>query len=167
MLRYRPFLDGPWRLAMGLRALDLAEWIEVDERFAADLARRRELLAQRHGEVFAALPESLPGQSEVLELLLAHLPGRFPRHYRRTDGWIANLVTGEHFECAAWGGAPLELAGRLVQEDLCLLQPGDPGYRLVAAVLCFPAHWRLADKLGRPLAAIHEPVPGVGSVQHS
>jgi len=162
MVRYRPFLDGPWRLAMGLKALDLAEWIEIDERFAADLARRRERLDRRHGEVFAALPESRAGQSEVLELLLEHLPARFPDHYRRTNGAIANLVTGERFACDAWAGAPLELAGRLVQEDLCLLQRGAAGYRLVAAVLCFPAHWRLADKLGRPLEAIHEPVPGFG-----
>ena len=58
--------------------------------------------------------------------------------------------------------APLELAGRLVQEDLCLMQRGEAGYRLVAAVLCFPAHWRLSDKLGRPLEAIHGPVPGFG-----
>jgi hypothetical protein len=162
MVRYRPFLDGPWRLAMGLKALDLDDWLEIDERFAADLARRRELLERRHGEVFAALPESLPGQSEVLALLLEHLPARFPDHYRRTAGAIVNRVTGERFAPHAWAAAPLELAGRLVQEDLCLLQRGEAGYRLVAAVLCFPAHWRLADKLGRPLEAIHEPVPGFG-----
>ena len=162
MPRYRPFLDTPWRLAMGLRTLDLAEWIEIDARFAADLARRRELLERRRGEVFAALPESRAGQAEVLALLLEHLPARFPAHYRRANGAIANLITGERFECDAWAAAPLELAGRLVQEDLCLMQRGAAGYRLVAAVLCFPAHWRLADKLGRPLAAIHEPVPGFG-----
>jgi hypothetical protein len=28
--------------------------------------------------------------------------------------------------------------------------------------LCFPSHWRLADKLGRPLDVIHAPVPGFG-----
>jgi hypothetical protein len=27
-------------------------------------------------------------------------------------------------------------------------------------VLCFPVHWRLRDKLGRPLDVIHAPVPG-------
>ena len=42
------------------------------------------------------------------------------------------------------------------------MQRGEAGYRLVAAVLCFPAHWRLADKLGRPLEVIHAPVPGFG-----
>jgi hypothetical protein len=162
MVRYRPFLDGPWRLAMGIKALDPAEWFEIDERFLDQLAERRRLLAERREEVVAALPESRAGQEELLELLLEHLPKRFPEHYRRREGLIENRATGERFEIEAWAGRPLELAGRLVQEDLCLMQRGEAGYRLVAAVLCFPAHWRLADKLGRPLQAIHEPVPGFG-----
>jgi hypothetical protein len=163
MPRYLPFLDGPWRLAMGIKALDPAEWIEVDERFAAQLAERRRLLGEHPADVLAGLPESAPGQRELLHLLLDHLPERFPEHYRRTDGRIENRTTGEGFEIAAWEHAPLELAGRLVQEDLCLMQRGEAGYRLVAAVLCFPAHWRLCDKLGRPLDAIHGPVPGFGA----
>jgi len=30
---------------------------------------------------------------------------------------------------------------------------------LTAAVLCFPSRWRLAEKFGHPLAAVHGPVP--------
>jgi hypothetical protein len=166
MPRYLPFRDGPWRLAMGIKTLDLAQWIELDHRLIDQLAERRRLLEERRSEVLAGLPESGPGQHELLELLLDHLPERFPEHYRRIVGRIENLVTDERFEIDAWtdpgAGAPLELAGRLVQEDLCLMQRSKAGYRLVAAVLCFPAHWRLADKLGRPLEAIHAPVPGFG-----
>jgi hypothetical protein len=162
MIRYRPFLDGPWRLAMGIKALDLEEWIEIDDRFAAQLADRRRLLDHERDAVLGELPESRPGQRELLALLLDHLPERFPEHYRRVDRHIENRATGERFALAATDDAPLELAGRLVQEDLCLMQRGEARYRLVAAVLCFPAHWRLADKLGRPLQAIHEPVPGFG-----
>jgi hypothetical protein len=162
MPRYLPFQDGPWRLAMGIKALDLAEWIEIDHSFTAQLAERRRLLAQRRAEVLAALPESAAGQQETLELLLDHLPEHFPEHYRRSDGQIENRTTGERFATAAWADAPLALAGRLIQEDLCLMRRGEAGYRLVAAVLCFPAHWRLSDKLGRPLDVIHEPVPGFG-----
>jgi hypothetical protein len=147
---------------MGIKALDLAEWIEIDERFAAQLAERRALLDERANEVLAALPESEPGQRELLELLLDHLPARFPQHYRRLEGRIENRIIGESFALEAWHDAPLALAGRLVQEDLCLMQRSVTGYRLVAAVLCFPAHWRLADKLGRPLETIHAPVPGFG-----
>ena len=54
---------------------------------------------------------------------------------------------------------PLDIAGRLVQEDLCILQEVDGELRLTAGVLCFPNRWRLSDKLGRPMMAIHEPVP--------
>jgi Haem-dependent oxidative N-demethylase, alpha subunit-like len=162
MVRYRPFLDGPWRLAMGIKALDLEEWIEIDERFAAQLAERRQLLDDQRSAVLGELPESRPGQRELLKLLLDHLPRRFPEQFGRVDGRIENRVTGERFVLAAWEDAPLELMGRLVQEDLCLMRRADAGYRLVAAVLCFPAHWRLADKLGRPLQVIHEPVPGFG-----
>ena len=162
MARYRPFFDGPWRLAMGIKALDLQTWIEIDERFLDQLAERRRLLAERRSEVLAALPESRAGQEELLALLLDHLPARFPDHYRRVDGRIENRATGESFEPEVWAQAPLELAGRLVQEDLCLMQRGEGDYRLVAAALCFPAHWRLADKLGRPLELIHGPVPGFG-----
>ena len=159
---YLPFLAGPHRLAMGLKALDPDEWIEIDDRFADDLARRRRLLAERHDEVFGALPGSESGQREVLGLLLDHLPRRFPDRFEVADGRVRNRVTGESFALdeGESGMAPLELAGRLVQEDLCLMRPDPEGYVLVAGVLCFPSHWRLRDKLGRPLSAIHRPVPG-------
>lgn len=160
MRRYRPFLEGPFRLHMGLRALEPATWFERGDDFACQLERRRALLDGRHSEVFGALPESLPGQAETLGLVLEHLLQHFPDAYADEDGQVVNRATGERFSHAAFVDRPLELAGRLVQEDLCLMQKGEAGYRLIAAVLCFPSRWRLSDKLGKPLDAIHEPVPG-------
>jgi hypothetical protein len=164
MACYRPFLDGSWGLAMGLKALDLRDWIEIDASFSAQLAERRALIEERREAVCLSLPESRIGQAEVLALVLDHLPTRFPEIYRRGPGVIENLATGERFdlEIEAWREAPLELAGRLVQEDLCLMRRSGAGYRLIAGVVCFPSHWRLADKLGRPLDQIHGPVPGFG-----
>jgi dimethylamine monooxygenase subunit A len=160
MLPYLPFLDAPQVLSMGLKTLDLRDWVEIDDQFAAQLAERRRLLTEHRDQVLAALPDAADGQREVLALLLDHLPARFPERYRRQPGAIANLATGERFVLDDYAVFPLELAGRLVQEDLCLMGRAADGYRLIAAVLCFPAHWRLADKLGRPLGAIHGPVPG-------
>ena len=54
---------------------------------------------------------------------------------------------------------PLEAAGRLVQEDLCLMVERDGAPHLDAGCLCFPSHWRLHDKLGRPAREVHGPVP--------
>jgi dimethylamine monooxygenase subunit A len=158
MIPHLPFVDAPEVLSMGLKALDPRDWIEVDDQFVAQLAERQRLLGERRDEVLAALPGSEAGQQEVLGLLLDHLPARFPEIYRRADGAIENLATGERFVIAEF--EKIELAGRLVQEDLCLMSAGEDGYRLVAGVLCFPSHWRLLDKLGRPLGKIHEPVPG-------
>jgi dimethylamine monooxygenase subunit A len=158
MIPHLPFLDALEVLNMGLKALDPRDWIEVDGQFAAQLAERRRLLEVRRDEVLAALPGSEAGRQEVLELLLEHLPARFPEIYRHADGAIENLATGERFVIAEF--EKIELAGRLVQEDLCLMSAGENGYRLVAGVLCFPSHWRLLDKLGRSLGKIHEPVPG-------
>ena len=53
---------------------------------------------------------------------------------------------------------PLDAAGRLVQEDLCLWSCATARRHLDAASLCFPSYWRLADKLGRPMAEVHGPV---------
>jgi hypothetical protein len=161
---YLPFLSGPHDLTMGLKALDPADWIEPDGRLAEDLALRRRLLAERYDDVFGALPGSEPGQRETLELLLDHLPRRFPERYVVAGGRVRNRVTGEDFAADPPDMPPLELAGRLVQEDLCLMRPrrGGPagGYVLAAAVLCFPSHWRLREKLGLPMRAIHAPVAG-------
>jgi hypothetical protein len=36
--KYLPFADGQWRMNLGLKALNLQEWIEIDEHFAEELA---------------------------------------------------------------------------------------------------------------------------------
>lgn len=56
----------------------------------------------------------------------------------------------------------LEGAARSHWEDFCLLMQDAPGqpYRLVAAAVGFPTDWRLAEKMGRVLHAVHEPIHG-------
>ena len=51
-------------------------------------------------------------------------------------------------------------AAQSIWEDLCLLQPEGDQYRLTGAAVAFPTDWRLDDKMGRPLTAIHAPIDG-------
>ncbi len=146
-------------MSMGLKALNAKDWIEIDEHFAEELALKDKLLKKQYSDVFASLPESRPSQKEVLDLLLNHLLQQFPQYYRQQGTTIENITTGQVWDVADFEAAPLDLAGRLVQEDLLLMQPSSEGYRLVAASLCFPSRWRLREKLGRPLTQIHSPVP--------
>jgi hypothetical protein len=132
----------PWR-TMGIRTLDLAEWLVVDDRYHDELAHKTQLLAERRDEVFAARPAADDPSVEVLELVVDWLSRHHPGLGRTFDG----------------KAHPLEAAGRLVQEDLCLLVAAGDTYLLEGASLCFPSHWRLHEKLGRSLAAVHAPVP--------
>jgi hypothetical protein len=157
---YLPFDGGRFRLMMGLMPLPGAQWIEIDRHFVAALAAKRALLADRHAEVFAALPEAAAPAAELLTLLADHLASHHARHFRREGDRLRNIATGEDWDLAHAPLHALDLAGRLVQEDLCLMQASADSYRLIGASLCSPAHWRLADKIGRPLAGIHAPVPG-------
>lgn len=144
------FLQGPWKLAMGLSALDPDDWLWVDGRHAAETAERAALIVTRPDEVHAMLPEAEPASRELLALARAHLARCHPE---------LPLPPDRDDE------PPLARLGRLAQEDFCLMQAAggaaaDGAHVLTGAVLCFPQHWRLADKIGRPMAAIHAPVPG-------
>jgi hypothetical protein len=154
-----PFEAGPFRMAMGLLACPIPDWLEIDARYPAEMTERRHLLATRHAEVFGTCPGSDDSRAEVLEVLAEHLASHHPAWFRRDGDVLHNALTGERWNLATPPCDPLELAGRLVQEDLCLVAPGPDGPVLEAAMLCAPSRWRLAEKLGRPLLQVHGPVP--------
>jgi hypothetical protein len=154
-----PFEAGPFRMSMSLTAAPERDWFELDDRYPDEVRQRRALLAERHDEVFAALPGSEDARAETLELVADSLVRHRPAWFQRDGARLHNRLTGETWDLAAPPCDRLELAGRLVQEDLCIIQHGEDGPRFTAAVLCFPSRWRLHEKLGRPLAAVHGPVP--------
>ncbi len=157
-----PFAAGKFSLTMGLSALGESEWFEIDDHLGAALAAKRRLLDRRHNEVFLALPEAVDSARALLALMASHLPLHHPAIYRATGQGLFNQATGESWDLAAPLLHPLDLAGRLVPEDLCIMLPLGEEYRLVGASLCAPSRWLLAEKIGQPLAAIHAPVPGYG-----
>jgi hypothetical protein len=154
-----PFEAGPYRMAMGLVHLPEKAWFELDDRYACELRERRRLLAQCHADVFAALPVSEAARAEALHAVADNLATHHADWFSRDGNALRNRLTGEDWDLAAPPCDPLELAGRLVQEDLCLVQHVAAVPVLTAAVLCFPSRWRLAEKIGRPLADVHGPVP--------
>ncbi len=131
---------------MGLRAMEPNTWIEIDQHYEAELAQKRELLKNKHDEVFAALPQGEQGSKEVLAKLLEYLPVQFSDRFPSPIEYDQTLH-------------PLEAASLLVQEDLVIMSPQDNQWVLTAASVCFPSRWDLASKVGANLHGIHEPVP--------
>ena len=164
-----PFADGSYNLALGLAPMREDTWLDFDEDYIREMSEKEQRLRDEYDSVFLALPGTQKGQAESLELLLQHLIAFYPERFRilgkpagsDRSGLIENLTNGERWNIADFAAAPLDLAGRLVQEDLCLMSPraGDI-YVLGAGSVCFPLRWELRDKIGLPLAAIHHPVPG-------
>jgi hypothetical protein len=140
--RHLPFAAGTMR--MGLSPIPEDEWLEFGADHDEQMAAKRALLATRRDAVLLHLPGSDAASAETLEAIRDVLRKHHPDRDR-------NAAPETH---------PLEAASRLVQEDLCVLQPGEGGYRLVAGCVCFPSNWSLAEKLGQPVRAIHGPVPG-------
>jgi hypothetical protein len=148
--------EAPWLAAHtarlpGVQPLDRGDWLRVDDAFAAQMAERDRLLASRRDDVTAGDLDG-PAAREVLALILDALGPGYTQNgdrVQRPDGVTIDPAAD----------APLVSAARLVQEDLCLLEPDGQGeHRLTAAVLCFPASWTLREKIGRPMTAIHGPV---------
>lgn len=152
-LPYAPWMHPATRRMPGVQPLDLCDWITCDDAYGGQMALRDALIGQRRDEVFACLPEAEDAALETLAYILAHLPQGFTRRGQK-------LTRPDGVEIDLEADHPLIIAGRLVQQDIALLmkEQGEVEHRLVGAILCFPASWTLAEKIGRPLAAIHTPV---------
>jgi len=170
-LKYAPWLGGEFRWRLGLRPLDLDDWVQLGDDYAPQMATKAAARADNPGTVFHSIPEALPASNEVLDLLTAHLIRLWPDDFARVDREICNHRTGERIGSDVH---PLDAAGRLVQEDLMVLIPADHSHhrdhshhshhshagQLVvgAGSVCLPNRWDLSSKLGRTLVEVHEPV---------
>ncbi len=126
--------SGAFRFEMGLRRGEIAFF----QNTAADaqlLAERGRWLDADPALYAAALPDSEPLLREAAAFARAANPA---------------------IEAAP---SPASL-GRTWAPDFLLLAPDENGvFTLRAACVCFPSHWDLGEKMGRPLAEIHAPVP--------
>lgn len=159
--RHFPFLGGHDPLRMGVAVIDARDWFELGDDYSAQMAEKERLLRERRADVFRMLPEAEAPARELLAMIAdwasaTHLE-RFAREGDR-------LRCPDNRRVPLAGLPPLEVAALLVQEDLCLLQPDAAGALiLTGACLCFPSRWRLSEKIGHPMLAIHAPVPGLNT----
>lgn len=118
---------------MGLEPLPLEAWLKRQPGDETLLAERARVIAAHAPEVLAAQPEA--------------------------DAAVAELAAIVHISPGSDTIATLTNLGRAIAEDLCILTPAPDGYRLTAAVLCFPNRWKLLEKIGTNVLAVHGPVP--------
>lgn len=163
-----PDFNGKSFQQMGFKKSDPSQLVRITETYADQMAQKK-LLSEKHpDQVFNVLPGSHEASRHVLNLLVPHLTRHYPAMFQREGENLHNVATGETWNLTDSQHHPLFVAGRLVQEDLLLMQKGagdETPYSLVAASLHFPNKWNLQEKIGKTMAQIHQPVPFPPEVQ--
>ena len=143
---YEPWREtsGVFRWRLGVRPLDIADWVEIDEHHDDEIAAKARIMATNASTAFVALDDAGPECAEVADALASHLRTRFPERFGalELDGTLH----------------PLDAIARHVQEDLVVMAERDGRMVFVAGSVCFPNRWDLRSKLGRTMAEVHEPV---------
>jgi hypothetical protein len=128
-----PWADPATRRLPGIQPVQGRDWLRVDEAYAGQMALRDRLIAAQPEAVHAILPQARPAADELYGTVLDWLrqePGFTvgATDVTRSDGVTVPLDPDE----------PLLTLGRLVQQDLCLMQSNGAEYDLTAAA----GRWR-------------------------
>ncbi|HWL43090.1 MAG TPA: DUF3445 domain-containing protein [Ilumatobacter sp.] len=145
---YQPYLDGkpaPFRWRLGLRPLDLADWLQVTEHYDHEVALKHRYSDEFPDTTLRFLDGVEAEAQEVLDAIVDRLRAHDPERF----GHLTDDPGGRH---------PLDAAGRLVQEDLVLLVERDDGLVCGGGSVCFPNRWDLNSKVGQTMAEVHAPV---------
>ncbi|MBB1249893.1 heme-dependent oxidative N-demethylase family protein [Rhizobium sp. G21] len=155
-LRYTPYASALKPFAIGLSAINPADWIEPDDDLPAYLDEKDRLLAEHREDVFQADDASRAAQAECLALLTDHLLARHGDRWVKTEAGVS--VAGRDIPLLS-DETPLVTAGRLVQDDLAILEKRNGAWTLTAGFVAFPSAWSLKEKAGLPMEGVHAHVP--------
>jgi hypothetical protein len=166
-LPYRPFRHGPrYNITMGLRNMSWDEWIELDNQFLEYHELKTQRIKERGEKCCKSDAKGVQAGWELCEELCGYLPERYPSLFQPLPGQhgMRNLATNEIFDLSNRDGQnPMELAARMVQDDLAIMIEREDGeYYLAAGAILLAGFWRLEDKFGMGLSEIHTSgdVPG-------
>jgi dimethylamine monooxygenase subunit A len=153
-LPFAPWMADRTMRLPGTVPIAVAEWLQRDEVFAQQMALRDRLIATETAKVHRIAPGALPAAEELRDLVLSRLA--------TTSGYACSASTVQRPDgvVVPLAGSPLLILGRLIQEDLVLLEKpdGSDEHVLTGGIICLPSNWTLDEKFGLPLARIHLPI---------
>jgi hypothetical protein len=156
---YPPPSDGkPFRLNMGLRSLEDALWIESGSDLDQQVVERLALAETSREIVYQELPGYRHAIDELVTRIANSLSEFHQENYSVTKDAITYLPKGFTIDLRA-SDALLKVAA-IIGEDLVVLAREVGEWKIVAGAVLFPSRWKLSEKIGKGMDAVHTPVPG-------
>ena len=114
----------PFKWRMGVKPLNLEQWLLVDQERDTDLEEIGQLIDAHRDEIIYCEPSSYEGCDELSIEVLQHL--------QQIDHLKTLKIDQQE------GQAPIETIRRVVQEDLCLLERRPEGWTMTACAVAIP-----------------------------
>ncbi|EFQ34303.1 hypothetical protein CGRA01v4_03873 [Colletotrichum graminicola] len=155
---YRPF-RWAYHQTMSLTKMDTDFWIELESSYKSRIAQRRELYAKHGRDILASLPGSELACKELMEMAIQFVCARYPNQFKRDDNTLVNNMLGTTTDLSRT--EPLVVLLNNIPEDFAvMIRDHETGrYVLRAGVVCSAVGWKVSEKLGMGLPAIHGGVP--------
>ena len=156
---YPPPADGkPFRLNMGLRSLEPTLWLEGGEDLEVQIPERLAFKEDAREVIYQELPGYRSAIEDLVALIAENLATFHTDRYEVSRESVRHLPTGASADLAS-SDALLQIAS-IIGEDLVVLNREDGEWKIVAGAVLFPSRWKLSEKIGKGMDAVHTPVPG-------
>ena len=168
--RYFPITRGLYEVTPGLKPLgtDFGNGVmdsrvfQIDTDFPRFRANKLACRKDRLEKYFQQSDLSADTERALVEWLIDRFTTEYPNLFSIEANRLICRHTGASIDLS--GGGLLDALANQVAEDICLVCRDDSHDWLAAAHVCSPGHWSAQDKIGKPFTAIHQPVPGIESI---
>lgn len=145
-----PVREKPkYRITMGLKRMDKAGWLVVDDNYSARHQVRANLFNNRNREVSQCLPEAKEACNEALKEVSSFLSRTYPDMFELKESAsgtiVRNKLMEEEFPLENSSISPLEAAARLAMEDMTILLKNDSGDHYVYVVSVYQSNKLATD----------------------
>lgn len=158
---YRPYRWAAADFQLGLRPMRPEQWLLLGTEHAQRMREKRARLDGQREFFYRALPESLPAQRELRQMVARHLARDHAGSFEKNGSVIRSLLTGQALDLDDDTPEPLLQISYLVEEDFMLLEQRQETLRITAASNAYSSSGRLASSVGQDMRWAHAPVPNL------
>jgi hypothetical protein len=160
----RPYIHKPWlgkKGSLNLSIINTNEWLEYDDHTIRimnlchdEMIRSTSTFIIANGYEDRVLEASL----ELLDIVINHINNYTKGGYITKDNnIITNHITNKVYDISL--KHPLIVIRLIIGEDVVIMMKNNDNIHVLAGcVIVFPDNWKIEEKIGLPLAAIHYPV---------